>query len=138
MAADPATIAGNETQIHQMMLNLCSNAAHAIGGRAGRIDVSLRLAQIGDGGGPLPLLRPGAYAHVTVADDGVGMDEATRRRIFEPFFTTKGVGEGTGLGLAIVHGVVIGHEGVIDVRSKAGQGTQFDIFFPLAEGSAVA
>ena len=97
------------SQLQQVIVNLVTNAAQAIGDCPGAIVISV--ARIGD------------EALLSVADTGNGMDEATRARIFEPFFTTKPVGEGTGLGLAVVHGIVTGHGGRIDVRSNSDAGT---------------
>ena len=80
-----------------------------------------------------PLDGAAAAVRVSVTDSGCGMDESTRQRIFEPFFTTKPRNEGTGLGLSVVHGIVTSHKGAITVNSKPGQGTRFDVYFPVAE-----
>lgn len=122
-------IMGNATQIHQVVMNLCNNAAQAIGSAAGRITVVLGAAT-SRGDRPADV-APVPCARLSIVDDGVGMDEATRQRMFDPFFTTKGVGEGTGLGLAIVHSVVSAHGGTITVKSRMGKGTRFDLSFPL-------
>ncbi|WP_313075995.1 ATP-binding protein [Melaminivora sp.] len=124
------------TQVEQALLNLCTNAIHAIGARRGSIQVELTGAQ------PSQRLRERLglsgeqYVSVSVRDDGPGMDAATLSRIFEPFFTTKPVGQGTGLGLAVVHGVMRTHEGAIDVHSTPGQGTCFTLYFPAAPEAA--
>jgi len=132
-------IRANATQLHQVLINLISNAAQAIGSRMGRIRVSLGMEADGK-----PRLD-GRSVQLSVIDDGCGMDPATLRRVFEPFFTTKEVGRGTGLGLAVVHGIVSGHGGIIEVASEPGIGTRFDLFFPsghaeaeVSEGSSVA
>ncbi len=118
-------------QLQQVLMNLCTNAWHALQGRAGTITVGLDTVQIDARGAlALGLARPGAYAQLWVADDGAGMDEATRARIFEPFFTTKPVGQGTGLGLSVVHGIVTAHDGAIRVHSQPGQGSRFDLYLP--------
>jgi PAS domain S-box-containing protein len=113
-------IVGDPGQLQQVLVNLVTNAAQAIGERAGMVTVALAAAADGQ-------LR------LSVSDDGCGMDERTRRRIFEPFFTTKEVGKGTGLGLSVVHGIVTNHGGTITVTSAPGQGTRFDIVLPLAQ-----
>lgn len=107
------------TQLHQVVLNLVSNAAHAIGGSSGAITVTV--ADEGD------------RIRLTVADTGAGIDDAVLARIFEPFFTTKPVGQGTGLGLSVVHGIVTGWGGRIDVRSDPESGTVFDVVLPALE-----
>jgi signal transduction histidine kinase len=118
-----AIVMADPSQLQQVIVNLVTNAAQAIGDCPGAIVISV--ARIGD------------EALLSVADTGNGMDEATRARIFEPFFTTKPVGEGTGLGLAVVHGIVTGHGGRIDVRSSSNAGTVFEVALPLA-GVAVS
>jgi len=123
-------------QIHQVLMNLVTNAAQAMRGGTGRLSVSLGPCEISsENPSAHPTLRPGTYALLTVADTGQGMDEHTRARIFEPFFTTKAPGEGTGLGLAVVHGIMEDHDGAIHVRSRVGEGTTFDLFFPQYLGA---
>lgn len=129
ITSDRLPILGNPTQIQQVVMNLCSNAAHAVAGKAGKITVILGAERGRDDHASDP--AQAGYATLSVIDNGVGMNEATRQRIFDPFFTTKGVGEGTGLGLAIVHGVVRAHGGSITVESHVGSGTRFDLSFPL-------
>ena len=118
-------VLGDSTQIHQVVVNLVTNAVHAIGMGHGTISVSLA-AVAGPGNG-----EPG-LARLTVADTGCGMDEETQRRVFDPFFTTKAVGEGTGLGLSVVHGIVSNHQGSIAVESALGRGTRFVVDLPIA------
>jgi PAS domain S-box-containing protein len=133
MAADVPRILAEPTQVHQVLVNLCTNAIHAIGGAEGRIRVSAERAVLTRGlGESSPHLGPGTYALLRVADSGAGMDEATLERIFEPFFTTKKPEEGTGLGLAVVHGIMKSHQGGIVVRSVPGAGTTFALYFPEA------
>jgi two-component system cell cycle sensor histidine kinase/response regulator CckA len=121
-------VLGNSGQLHQIVLNLATNAAQAIGGGMGEIAIGLHAQPATEdrNGDPAP-----ASICLAVADTGHGMDEATRSRIFDPFFTTKPVGEGTGLGLSVVHGIVTAHGGQIAVASAPGKGTRLDIHFPI-------
>jgi len=135
----PLHIGGDATQLQQVLMNLCTNAWHALNGSTGRIVVGLEPVDLDPAAaGRLGGLQPGPHAHVWVSDDGCGMDEATRLRVFEPFFTTKVVGRGTGLGLSVVHGIVTLHRGAITVRSSPGKGSTFDMYFPLAAPPALA
>jgi PAS domain S-box-containing protein len=133
-AAMPNVLA-NPTQVHQIVMNLCTNAAHAMSGKQGQITVELRELYVPDSG-PKPHveLQPGSYVCMSVQDTGHGMDAATATRIFEPFFTTKGSGEGTGLGLSVVHGIVKEYGGVVTVDSELGRGTTFTIYLPARVG----
>jgi len=133
LSPEAPPVLADASQIHQVVMNLCTNAAHAMGDRGGRLTVRLT-AQVLDAAAclALPGLRPGSYARLTVADTGHGMDAAVLARIFEPFFTTKGPGEGTGLGLPMVHGIVKDHDGGIFVQSLPGVGTTFELYFPEA------
>lgn len=126
-------VLADATQVQQVLINLCTNAWQALEGRPGDIFVALEARQV-DAAQALQLgdLPPGAYACLSVTDDGPGMSAETRRRLFEPFFTTKPPGAGTGLGLAVVHGIVKAHRGAIAVHSRPGAGTRFDIYLPLA------
>jgi PAS domain S-box-containing protein len=122
------------TQIHQVLVNLCTNAWHAMDGNAGRIEVRLTAAELDETtDAPHAGLPPGRYARVTVSDTGQGMDAQTLERIFEPFFTTKPVGQGTGLGLSVVHGIMKSHGGVIIAASRPGVGSTFELYFPAAD-----
>ena len=133
------TVLADSTQIHQIIVNLATNAAHAIGSRSdGTITVRLDTVKLtDDDANPLLNLPAGAYVRLYVSDNGCGMDRPTLDRIFDPFFTTKGPGEGTGLGLAVVHGIMKNHDGGIAVYSELGSGTCFRLFFPAA-GAATA
>jgi PAS domain S-box-containing protein len=134
MDPDVPLVLAEPTQVHQVLVNLCTNAVHAIGGGEGRVHVRVERAVLAQG--PVDSTRnlpPGTYARVVVEDDGSGMDEATLERIFEPFFTTKKYGEGTGLGLSVVHGILKSHQGGIVVRSAPGAGATFTLYFPAAE-----
>jgi PAS domain S-box-containing protein len=118
---------GDTTEIHQIVTNLVTNAAYAIDG-TGTVSITLTHDTIGTGTDDL---TPGEYGKLTVADTGSGMDEATQAKIFDPFFTTKPVGEGTGMGLSVIHAIMTRVEGTIKVRSTPGEGTTFDLFFPI-------
>ena len=137
LPAGPVHVRADATQIQQIVMNLCTNAWHALPAGRGRIEVGLAVedsvpaAQADAAGTWPPALLAGARAHLWIADNGSGMDEATRARVFDPFFTTKQVGHGTGLGLAVVHGIVSGHGGAINVESALGVGSRFDLWFPL-------
>lgn len=138
--AGPLPVAVDATQFQQVLLNLCTNAWHALPGGAGRITIGLAPGRP-DGAksrGDQPASQPDSWVHLWVQDDGCGMDEATRQRIFEPFFTTKPVGQGTGLGLAVVHGIVASHGGTITVDSVPGAGSTFHLLLPRAPASAPA
>lgn len=128
------TINADLTQMHQIIMNLCTNAAQAMGEKGGFMDVTLSRVNM-DHTIPAhyPELIPGSYAKLTVADTGKGIDPAIRERIFEPFFTTKGIGEGTGLGLSVVYGIVCDHGGTIIESGKPGKGATFDVYLPCID-----
>ena len=122
------------TQLQQVVMNLCTNAWHALKDGVGCISVVLGDTVIGDDVTPRAgQLPPGRYAHLRVSDDGTGMDAAVQAHVFEPFFTTKPVGQGTGLGLAVVHGIVAAHGGAITLDSTQGRGSAFDVYLPLLD-----
>ncbi len=132
-----ALVLADATQVQQVLMNLVTNAWHALHGRSGRIelgvnDVTLDVAE----GQALGRLAAGPYVHLWVSDSGVGMDTATCGRIFEPFFTTKPVGQGTGLGLSAVHGIVKAHGGAIRVDSVPGEGSTFHLYFPTVDAAS--
>jgi PAS domain S-box-containing protein len=127
---DYGLVLADPTQIHQVMMNLCTNAAHAMDKTGGVMEVRLRRVELDEGtqsGLNLPL---GAYLWLCVSDTGHGMTPEVMARIFDPYFTTKEVGRGTGLGLAVVHGIVQSHGGTITCTSSPGKGTTFDIYLP--------
>lgn len=126
-------VEGNRSQLEQVLLNLVTNAWHALQGRPGRVVLGVEEAAADEGqdGGR-------AGAHLWVQDDGCGMDAATRDRIFDPFFTTKPAGQGTGLGLSVVHGIVTAHGGRIEVDSQPGHGTTFHVRLPASQARAAA
>ncbi|MGA2227945.1 MAG: PAS domain S-box protein, partial [Syntrophobacteraceae bacterium] len=122
----------DSTQIHQVLMNLCTNAAHAMDDK-GILEVRLSPVDLSESdlaGRTIFDLKPGAYLELTVSDTGCGMDAKTREHIFDPYFTTKEVGKGSGLGLAVVNGIVKRHEGAITVQSEPEKGTTFTIYIP--------
>jgi nitrogen-specific signal transduction histidine kinase len=126
------------SQIHQVMMNLVTNAAYAVSARSngegGLIQVSVQPHSIADATVQLATQLPlGEYVRLSVSDNGIGMDQATLDRIYDPFFTTKPVGEGTGLGLSVVHGIMQGHGGTVTAYSQPGKGTSFSLYFPVAK-----
>ncbi|MDA8125463.1 MAG: response regulator [Deltaproteobacteria bacterium] len=134
-----AIVLGDPTQIHQVLMNLCTNAAHAMQEQGGVLTVGL--VEVLPGSQDLALhadLEPRPYCLLTVKDTGQGIDPAIADRIFDPFFTTKAPGVGTGLGLSVVHGIVKSHDGVIEVESFPGQGTTFRVFLPVTDTTDTA
>jgi PAS domain S-box-containing protein len=132
----PLYVVGDETQLHQVTMNLCTNAVHAMEA-GGALRVTLEPADVAaERALAHTTLRPGHYVRLTVEDTGSGMDEETLARVFEPFFTTKEVGKGTGLGLSLVYGIVTDSGGAIDVTSTRGRGSRFSIYLPRVETPA--
>lgn len=136
--AEQVRVFADETQLHQVVMNLATNSAQAIGNRDGEIEFDATAIEVGQNGARAtpsgdgrPHLPAGRYARLTVKDNGPGMDRATLDRIFDPFFTTKPMGQGTGLGLAVVHGIVTSHNGAIVADSEVGGGTTIAIYLPL-------
>ena len=124
-------IMADSTQMHQVLMNLCSNAAYAMREKGGVLDVSLVDVELdSEMAERYADLKVGPYIKLTVSDTGHGMDRTVMERIFEPFFTTKEAGEGTGMGLALVHGIVKDHDGAITVYSEPGEGSTFTVFLP--------
>jgi PAS domain S-box-containing protein len=132
LLAGNAAVIGDATQLHQVVMNLCTNALHAME-QGGVLNVVLERIDLG---GPRSLSRgtlaPGPHLRLTVSDTGSGISPEVFERMFDPFFTTKGVGEGTGLGLSVVHGIVTDLGGAIEVATRAGSGTTFEVWFPVA------
>ncbi len=161
IAKSRARVMADPTQMHQLIMNLCVNAGHAIGKSPGTMRIRMRsrtlnaargaaykplldewpnhlrrIDELAKGGGGrmwIGRLKPQRYVAVTVEDDGCGMTYATLQRVFDPFFTTRDVGDGTGLGLSSVEGIVRTHDGAILVETEAGKGTRFDVFLPIDE-----
>jgi PAS domain S-box-containing protein len=131
---DCGAVLADPSQVHQVLLNLCTNAQHAMRDKVGKLTVSLSEFEAdGDFVRTLAGMKPGRYVKMTVSDTGHGIDAASIERIFEPFFSTKHVGEGTGLGLSVAHGIVVRHGGAITVDSTLGRGTTFHVYLPRAE-----
>ncbi len=136
-AKDTPAVAADPAQIHQIIVNLATNAAYAIGSRHGRIEFSIRPVNItSDLAESAPHLREGRYVLLSVSDSGAGMDAQTLPRIFDPFFTTKPPGQGSGLGLSVVHGIVKSHGGGVAVYSQPGKGATLRLYFPVTEAAA--
>jgi two-component system, cell cycle sensor histidine kinase and response regulator CckA len=142
--AGEAWIHGDVTQMQQLLLNLCSNAEHAMRSTGGgMLRISVETIAMDDATRLLrhPSMNGGRFVRLSVSDTGAGMPSEVRERVFEPFFTTKPSGEGTGLGLAVLHGIVMSHQGSVHLESTEGKGTQFEMLFPLhaapAEGASV-
>jgi PAS domain S-box-containing protein len=131
---DLGKILGDPTQIHQVLMNLCVNASHAIKDGKGIISVELAEVELdADFTGKNPPLVPGKHLRLTVADTGSGIPLEIVEKIFDPYFTTKEAGKGTGLGLSVVHGIVQKHNGAITLNSEPGTGSTFDVFLPVIE-----
>jgi CheY-like chemotaxis protein len=137
IATDCGTVLADPTQIHQILMNLCINAYHAMKKKpTGVLDITLAPLSLNkaEAQATLPGMQPGSYILLEIADTGCGMDLATRAKIFAPYFTTKGkTGGGTGLGLALVHGIMKAYGGYIKVESEPGKGSSFRLYFPMAE-----
>jgi two-component system, cell cycle sensor histidine kinase and response regulator CckA len=134
IADDVDDILGDPTQIHQVMINFCANAAHAMENDGGILDVTLENTEVDeDTASQYPELNPGPHVHLCVRDTGDGIKPEIVDRVFDPYFTTKDVGKGTGMGLAVVHGIVKSHHGSISVESELGKGTTFKILFPAVK-----
>lgn len=132
--SDLGTVLADPTQIHQVLMNLCINASHAMGDKWGMLEIKAAKVEL-DAYSSLQVagLEPGTYQELTVSDTGHGMEPETLKRIFDPFFTTKEKGEGTGMGLSVVHGIVKSHGGTISAYSEPGVGTIFKVYLPLLE-----
>ncbi len=134
VAQDTPLVIAASTQMHQVLLNLCTNSWQAMESRPGEITISIERAEIVQGGS-IPL-DAGTYALMSVADQGHGIAPDNLQRIFEPFFTTKTLGQGTGLGLSVVHSIVQNHRGLIYAESEIGRGTTFRIYLPATSNEA--
>lgn len=128
------TVLADSTQIHQILMNLCTNASHAMMEKGGILQVSLENMELdSDFTAQYPDMKPGSYLKLTVSDTGHGMSPDVLNRIFEPYFTTKERGAGTGLGMAVVHGIVKSHSGIIKADSEPGKGSTFHIYLPIID-----
>ena len=134
IATTSSMVLADPTQIHQVLMNLCTNAAHAMREKGGTLSLQLTQERI-DADRQLHAfhLHAGIYVKLTVSDTGYGINASIMERIFDPFFTTKGPGEGTGLGLSVVYGIVRDHGGAIDIISEPEKGTTVQVYFPVAE-----
>jgi len=131
LAEAPLCARVDAAQLTQVLINLVTNAWHALNGSTGSIGLDLNAVELDEAAARQRENVPaGRYVHIAVSDDGQGMDAATQARVFEPFFTTKPKGRGTGLGLAVVHGIITAHHGAITLRSAPGEGSVFDIYLP--------
>ena len=135
---DCPPVLADATQVHQVVMNLCTNAWHAVRENGGDIFVGLESVTAADKASFPESLAPGSYVVLTVRDTGMGISKDIQSRIFEPFFTTKKGGQGTGLGLSVVHGIINSHGGEIFVESEVGRGTEFRIFLPVTNLNAVS
>lgn len=124
------TVLAEATQIHQLLMNLCTNAAHAMREKGGLLEIELSDIEVGPESSPHPDLSVGPHLVVSVIDTGHGIDSKSIDRIFDPFFTTKSPGEGTGMGLSVVYGIVKKHKGAITVQSVQGAGSTFRVYLP--------
>jgi PAS domain S-box-containing protein len=132
------SVLADPTQLHQLVMNLCTNAYQAIGERGGTIEIVVESHDVGlDEARSNPALVTGPHLRLSVSDTGAGMDDVTKARIFDPFFTTKRPGQGTGLGLSVVHGIVTQLEGAIGVVSAPGRGSRFDVLLPRCADAVV-
>jgi signal transduction histidine kinase/ActR/RegA family two-component response regulator len=131
-------VMGDATQIHQVIMNLCTNAYQAMQDKGGKLEVILREVDIGYEETIEKIgMQPGKHLQLTVKDEGCGMDAAVLGRIFEPYYTTKEQGKGTGLGLSVIHGIIKNHRGDITVASSPRKGTTFQVNLPIIEDAEV-
>ena len=136
---DLGILEADPTQIHQVLMNLCTNAAQAMIEQTGLLEISLIKMDLDEEtSGLYPGLKPGPYLRLRVSDTGQGMTQQVLKRIFDPYFTTKETGKGTGLGLAVVHGIVKSYKGFITVSSEVKKGTTFDVFLPRIDTPKVS
>ena len=136
---EPIWVRGDPSQLFQVVMNLVTNAAHAVESKGGDVRLSLERVLLSESERrSLPELQTGDLVRLTVSDDGVGIPPGLQPRIFEPFFTTREPGRGTGLGLSVVHGIVVAHRGAIRVTSTVGEGSTFSLYLPAHSGSGAA
>ncbi len=134
---DHCAIEGDPSQVHQVLMNLLTNAAHAMRDRGGTLDVRICPIDLTPPEAAAAHLEPGPYARISVQDSGDGIPPEILDQIFDPFFTTKGPGEGTGMGLSVAHGIVHSHRGSLNATSEPGRGSRFDVLLPRS-GATVA
>jgi PAS domain S-box-containing protein len=139
MDAERDTVLADPTQIHQVLMNLCANAHHAMLENGGVLELELsNMPATAENAAEHPDLQPGWYLKLGLSDTGCGMSTEVMKRIFEPYFTTKEKGTGTGLGLAVVHGIINDLGGAIRVQSEPGKGSRFEVFLPLVDQKAIS
>lgn len=132
-----ASVLGDSTQLHQVLVNLCTNAEYAMRERGGRLDVTLEDLEVTEEKvESVSGLHVGSHVRLTIQDNGTGMSSDVLERMFDPFFTTKPIGEGSGMGLAVVHGIVANHGGALMVDSQRGKGTRVDVYLPTIPSMA--
>lgn len=131
IAPESAVVLADPTQVHQILLNLCTNAYQAMDENGGKLSVSMQVTTMAADDLARIHITPGEYLEITVADTGVGIPPDILDKIFDPYFTTKKIGKGTGMGLAIVHGIMTDYGGTITVDSELGRGSTFHVYFPL-------
>jgi len=132
-------VKADPTQIHQIVMNLCTNAAHAMEEKGGLLKVSVEMVEVHGNGEDFGLeLEPGTYALLTTRDTGPGISPEVLDRIFDPYFTTKQQDRGTGLGLAVVQGIIKNHHGAISVKNEPGKGAVFLVYLPIIKNATVA
>ncbi|HNY65836.1 MAG TPA: response regulator [Deltaproteobacteria bacterium] len=134
ISAPEDAVMGDPSQLQQVIVNLCRNAADALESQKGVIEVVLGTVCLNEDPAR-PGMKPGTYLELKVRDNGKGIPPEIMDRIFEPYFTTKGVGKGVGMGLSVVHGILKSHGGVVTVESSPGKGAQFTVYLPVAEGA---
>jgi PAS domain S-box-containing protein len=132
--AEDGMVWADPTHIHQILMNLCTNSAHAMRERGGVLEIGLAEVTVDGDNVTIDRLKPGRYLRIDVIDNGHGISPEIQERIFEPFFTTKTRGEGTGMGLAVIHGLISDMGGTITVSSEPGHGAAFQVFLPRFEG----
>jgi len=132
---DCGPIKANPTQIHQIVVNLATNAYHAMEDTGGKLKINFKEIELCKKDLPDPDMEPGPYACLTVADTGVGIDKEIKNKIYDPFFTTKGQGKGTGMGLSVIHGIVKSAGGTIQLYSNPGQETEFHVYLPVVRSA---
>jgi two-component system, cell cycle sensor histidine kinase and response regulator CckA len=137
LPADLPALLADPGQVHQVLMNIGTNAVQAMRGGRGRLSFQAETVEVGSElRAQFPELQPGNHVRITVRDTGPGMTLEVQQRVFEPFFTTKAAGEGTGLGLSVVHGIMQQHGGAVTLHSQPGQGSQFQLYFRAAAGAA--
>ena len=129
-SSESSLVSVDPTQVQQIIMNLATNAAYAMGQEGGILAIELSDFILTSQNTPIPGMTAGPYLKLSINDTGTGMDAQTVERVFDPFFTTKKATEGTGLGLWVVHSIVKKHRGAITVRSALGEGSTFDVFLP--------